>query len=95
MDILHSLGPLVTPDLYSDITKEKTSLDQMMLLYREILQPGGTEVKAAFYDGLKTTNLTCLTHLVRSCTVVYYCYYYYIACISKKDIPKKIQYTHI
>ena len=53
MPIVDSLGTRVHPELYAGIQAERTRQDQMRRLYTSVLDPGGTRVRAAFYDALK------------------------------------------
>ena len=53
MAIVDSLGTIVHPETYAEIQAEKTRQSRMRLVFAKVLDPGGTAVRAAFYNALK------------------------------------------
>ena len=53
MAIVDSLGTIVHPELYAEIHAEKTRQKQMRLVFMNLLDSGGTAIRAAFYNALK------------------------------------------
>ena len=55
MAIVESLGvgTIVHPEIYAEIQAEKTRQSQMRLVFAKVLDPGGTAIRAAFYNALK------------------------------------------
>ena len=53
--IAEELGNMVNPETYDNIRAEKTTQDQMRVLYT-LLDSEGKKVKAAFYDALKRNH---------------------------------------
>ena len=62
MSLVDSLGDRVHPELYAEIEAAKRSEDQMKTLYTSLLEPGGTSVRAAFYNAL-TQHLSGKIHM--------------------------------
>lgn len=63
MAVTDELGGMVHSEIYRRIFKEDFCMDQMRLLYMEVLDEGSERVQAAFYDAVKKHQFSAIEKL--------------------------------